>query len=593
MQNATPTPDAREARTLSLGQSIALFIGKYGALIVLALLFVVFSIIAPYFLTWANIVQIFNQAALGAIAACGLTMVLASNQFDLSIGNTASLAGIVVCRPLINGVPIPVAIVVALLVGVVVGLTNAFLVTRLGVNALVATLGVGGVAVGINYYISGGAAQPIGVVAPEFSLISVGTWLTVPRNVYYMAAIVATLWVLLNRTVLGRDIQAVGGNAEAARLAGVGVKSVTGAAFIICAVCAAITGILLASVIGSGQPTGGDGSRCPRSRPRSWDGRAARGPVPHRRDTRRCPDRGGRLQRARAGGRALLRAVPLPGPPAHRGRLVQHRREADLEVRLTLGAEIRPGGRHDRRSGAAEISELLGDAPPSNWGKWGPDDEVGSLNYLTRDEVLRGVASVRTGEVFTLQVQIGSHRSDADPVWPNRTSAGAHTGHGRGLLDERGGAPETPSGHHYADDRIDMFLQGSTQYDALGHLWYDGRIWNGYDAATTVGSLEKASVLPIAERGVVGRGVLIDMARHRGKRSLDRAETFTHVDLLDAARAQGCEIEPRDILLVRTGWIGRFYEVPRASSTPTGTNRASLTAASSSSGSRRWRSRTW
>jgi ribose transport system permease protein len=260
MTEATaPTTDIREARALSTGQSIALFIGKYGALIVLALLFVVFSVIAPYFLTWNNIVQIFNQAALGAIAACGLTMVLAAGQFDLSIGNTASLAGIVVAVPLINGVPIAIAIALALLVGVLIGLINAFLVTRLKVNALVATLGVGGVAVGVNYYISGGAAQPIGVMAPDFSLISVGNFLSVPKDVYYMGVIVVTLWVLLNRTVLGRDIQAVGGNAEAARLAGVGVKSVTSAAFVLSAVCAAITGILLAAVIGSGQPTAGDG----------------------------------------------------------------------------------------------------------------------------------------------------------------------------------------------------------------------------------------------------------------------------------------------------------------------------------------------
>lgn len=207
------------------------------------------------------------------------------------------------------------------------------------------------------------------------------------------------------------------------------------------------------------------------------------------------------------------------------------------------------------------ISELLGATPPSNWGKWGPDDEVGSLNYLTREQILRGVTSVVTGEVFTLQVQIGSERSETDPVWPNRTSAVRTS-----VMDEgfflRGDAPEPSSGHHYADDKIDMFLQGSTQYDALGHLWYDGRIWNGYDATTTIGSLKKASVLPIAERGVVGRGVLVDMARYRGKKTLDRAETFTHVDLIDAARVQGCLIEPRDILLVRTGWLGRFYEVP-------------------------------
>ncbi len=206
------------------------------------------------------------------------------------------------------------------------------------------------------------------------------------------------------------------------------------------------------------------------------------------------------------------------------------------------------------------IAELFGPNPPSNWGKWGPDDEVGSLNYLDAAQVVRGVGAVHTGEVFTLQVQIGSERSATDPVWPNRTSAVRTPVMDEGYF-QRGEVPEPRGGHHYADDRIDMFLQGSTQYDALGHLWYDGKIWNGYDAATTIGSLKKASVLPLAERGIVGRGILIDVARHRGKRWLDRAEPFTHLDLLDAARAQGCEIEKRDILLVRTGWMGRFYEV--------------------------------
>lgn len=254
----TPTDDVRPRR--SVGQSATLFIGKFGALIVLGLLLVVFTIISPqYFLTWGNIVQIFNQSALAAIIACGLTMVLASNQFDLSVGNVASISGVLVAFLMIRGVPIPVAILITLIVGVLVGVVNSLLVTRLGVNALVATLGVGSVVIGANYFISGGAAQPFGSVVPEFSNISVGSWLGIPRNVYYMVVVVAVLWLILNRTDLGRNIQAVGGNAEAAHLAGVGVKSVTSAAFVICSVCAAITGILLASVVGSGQPTGGDG----------------------------------------------------------------------------------------------------------------------------------------------------------------------------------------------------------------------------------------------------------------------------------------------------------------------------------------------
>ncbi len=202
-----------------------------------------------------------------------------------------------------------------------------------------------------------------------------------------------------------------------------------------------------------------------------------------------------------------------------------------------------------------DVADLLRDSP-RNWGKWGADDEVGSLNYLTRPEVLRGVAAVRSGKIFTLQVQMGNPKGD--PVWPGRAQARRIN-----VMDKghylAGKGPKFPGCCEYADDMMIMYLQGSTQYDALGHVWYDDKLWNGYDANTTIGGMEKASVLPIAERGVVGRGVLIDMARHRGKDVLDPGETFNHEDLLAAAKKQGVAIEKRDILVVRTGWIGSFY----------------------------------
>lgn len=205
-----------------------------------------------------------------------------------------------------------------------------------------------------------------------------------------------------------------------------------------------------------------------------------------------------------------------------------------------------------------DLKELL-DGLPKNWGKWGPDDEVGSLNYLTVDEVLRGVAAVRQGKTFTLQIQMGHPKGD--PVWPGRRPAQRMN-----VLDHShfmcGKGPHFPGNMEYCDDMMVMYLQGSTQYDALGHVWYDDQIYNGYDARTTIGGTSKAGVLPIAERGVVGRGVLIDMARHRGKQVLEKGETFTHVDLMEAAEAQGTAIEKRDILIIRTGWIGSYYRVP-------------------------------
>jgi kynurenine formamidase len=203
-----------------------------------------------------------------------------------------------------------------------------------------------------------------------------------------------------------------------------------------------------------------------------------------------------------------------------------------------------------------DMTDLLADAP-SNWGKWGPDDEVGALNYLTAEEVMRGVAHIKQGSVFTLQRLIGDPKGD--PVWPGRTPAERTQ-----ILDEAtwdsADAPQFPGGLHYADDKISAFLQGSTQYDALGHVWYGGKIWNGYDARTTIGGLDRASVQPIAERGIVGRGVLLDMARHRGKDTMDTAETFTHTDLLECAAAQGVTITPRDVLIVRTNYLQQFFE---------------------------------
>ena len=214
---------------------------------------------------------------------------------------------------------------------------------------------------------------------------------------------------------------------------------------------------------------------------------------------------------------------------------------------------------HDHDHDSPSISRLL-EGSPKNWGKWGPDDEVGSLNYLTPAVVAAAAGSIRSGKTFTLQVKMAN--PEGDPVWPGRSGAVRIN-----VMDEghfiAGKGVETAGGAHYADDYMTCFLQGSTQYDALGHVWCEGQIWNGYDAKTTIGGLAKASVCAIAEKGVVGRGILLDMARFRGKDVLDVGETFTHHDLQACAAAQGATIEPHDILLIRTGWIGKFYKVSR------------------------------
>lgn len=201
------------------------------------------------------------------------------------------------------------------------------------------------------------------------------------------------------------------------------------------------------------------------------------------------------------------------------------------------------------------IGELLKNSP-RNWGKWGDDDEVGALNYLDTAEVLRGATAIRSGKTFTLAIPMANPAGD--PLWPGRQPASRYNVLDRGDF-AAGAGPAIPGGNEYADDIMVIYNQGSSQVDALGHVWYDNELYNGYPAETTAHTLTKASILPIAERGIVGRGVLIDMARHRGKPSLAKGETFTHEDLLAAAEAQGVEISPRSILVIRTGFIGSFW----------------------------------
>lgn len=201
------------------------------------------------------------------------------------------------------------------------------------------------------------------------------------------------------------------------------------------------------------------------------------------------------------------------------------------------------------------VSDVLAGSP-SNWGKWGNDDEVGALNYLGVTEVLAGVATIRQGKTFTLQAEIGHPHGDM--LAPVRQPASKTMAVDQGTFagDD---APNLPGGARYADDVITMFLQGSTQYDALGHVWYDDQLYNGYDASTTIGGLSKVSILPIAERGIVGRGVLIDLPRLRGNSRLDPGELITHEDIMAAAAAQGVELRKRDILVIYTGWMEYFY----------------------------------
>ena len=106
---------------------------------------------------------------------------------------------------------------------------------------------------------------------------------------------------------------------------------------------------------------------------------------------------------------------------------------------------------------------------------------------------------------------------------------------------------------------VAMFLQGTTHFDGVGHAWYGDRSGTGTRPTRRSTTSSKGSVLAVAQKGVVGRATLVDIARFKGKDALERGEAFTFDDVLAAAESQGTTVEPHDILLLRTGWLSRFY----------------------------------
>ncbi len=249
-------------RRLSPGTKAGLaFFARYATILGLIAMIVAFSLLSPRaFPTLLNFTNVLNQASLAIIIASGLTMAVIVGELDLSVGFAASLHGILVTGLIVaTGLPIPVAILVVLAVGALVGLVNGLVVTKLKVNSVIATLGIGTILTGLAFAYSAGVPIVSGV--PEaFLEISLGRWLWgIPNNIVVMAVVVVALWVLVERTSIGQEIQAVGGNPAAARLAGISVDRIKILGFVISGMCAALTGILLASRLGSGTASAADG----------------------------------------------------------------------------------------------------------------------------------------------------------------------------------------------------------------------------------------------------------------------------------------------------------------------------------------------
>jgi kynurenine formamidase len=186
----------------------------------------------------------------------------------------------------------------------------------------------------------------------------------------------------------------------------------------------------------------------------------------------------------------------------------------------------------------------------SNWGRWGPDDERGTLNHVTPDVVRRAAACVKRGAVFSLGLPFGA---DGPQIGQGGRVNPIHL---MSAVDGRlGGDAEAP---RYADDFVTMPLQCGTQWDSLAHVWYGGQLYNGFPAASVGAGGAARNGIDKVGAALVTRGVLLDLARARGVERLSPGEVVTPDALEAAERAQGVRASTGDALLLRTGHLAVF-----------------------------------
>jgi kynurenine formamidase len=187
-----------------------------------------------------------------------------------------------------------------------------------------------------------------------------------------------------------------------------------------------------------------------------------------------------------------------------------------------------------------------------NWGKWGANDQLGTLNYITPEKILEAARLVKQGKVIAMGLPFDKNGPQTG-AWGrvNPVHAFVLTG-----TDAASQAQSFPHGIGAADDVVTMFLQCGTQWDALGHIFDYGKMWNGYSAAKVTSNGAQLNGVEHMRDKIVSRGVLLDVARYKGVDALKPGYAITEADLTATMKAEKVAVSRGDIVIVRTGQLG-------------------------------------
>ncbi|HEX2655237.1 MAG TPA: cyclase family protein [Xanthobacteraceae bacterium] len=190
----------------------------------------------------------------------------------------------------------------------------------------------------------------------------------------------------------------------------------------------------------------------------------------------------------------------------------------------------------------------------SNWGRWGSEDQTGTLNHVTADDIKNAASLVKRGKSFALGIPLdrgGPQTGLFGGRWnPILTMLATGT-------DALAGKQDHPKPLHYADDAIYMPIQSATHWDSLGHIFYNGKMYNGFDAKLVDSKGLAKCGIEHSKNKMIGRGVLLDVARFKGVDHLEDGYGISNEDLDATAKAQKVEIRRGDFVIVRTGQMER------------------------------------
>jgi ribose transport system permease protein len=231
---------------------------RFGTIIILLFLILVITIINPSFLEINNLLNILQQVSINGLVALGMTFVILTGGIDLSVGAILGLTGMILGLMILGGIPEAITIIVVLVLGAILGFTNGVFISKLKLQPFIVTLATMAMFRGITLIISDGIpAMNVTQNAPILDFFSQGKIFGIPFPSIIFVIVFLILMIILQNTVFGRGVYAIGGNEEVARLSTVPTNRVKTMVYVISGITSAFAGIILTSRLSSAQPTAG------------------------------------------------------------------------------------------------------------------------------------------------------------------------------------------------------------------------------------------------------------------------------------------------------------------------------------------------